>query len=152
MEGWPTLMTSEMAARYLSLEAESFARVAHRFKTHPVALDRSLLRWRKSDLDLLVKRLAAATTPRPDSFSGAPASQPLSGIEISKIAEALALRLGDRMPASPPALLSIKEASVLLGIGRTTLYQLIKEGKLRTRRIGSRNLVPLSEVQAFQDG
>ena len=34
-----------------------------------------------------------------------------------------------------------------LGIGRTLLYDLIKKGKLRTIKLGSRTLVPEAELQ-----
>lgn len=44
----------------------------------------------------------------------------------------------------------IPEAADLLGIGRTTLYLLIKEGEIRTVKIGERTLVPHSELVEFQ--
>ena len=46
--------------------------------------------------------------------------------------------------------LSITEAARLLGVGRTTVYQeLIDTGQLRTVKIGTRRLVPVSEIHAF---
>lgn len=36
-----------------------------------------------------------------------------------------------------------------LGIGRSLLYELIKNGRIRSIKIGSRTLVPESELQRF---
>jgi excisionase family DNA binding protein len=36
-----------------------------------------------------------------------------------------------------------------VGIGRTTLYELIKQGRIRTIKVGTRTLVPESELQRF---
>jgi len=41
-----------------------------------------------------------------------------------------------------PLATTIKVACQRLGIGRTTLYELIKAGELRTIKIGSRTLIP----------
>jgi excisionase family DNA binding protein len=49
-------------------------------------------------------------------------------------------------PAQPLAH-SVPDAARLLGIGRTKLYELIDTGELRTIRLGSRRLVPDSELQ-----
>ena len=40
----------------------------------------------------------------------------------------------------------IPEVCKRLGIGRTLVYELIKKGKLRTIKLGSRTLVPESEL------
>lgn len=40
----------------------------------------------------------------------------------------------------------------MLGIGRTTVYGLIDEGRLTSRQIGSRKLIPMREIQAILDG
>jgi excisionase family DNA binding protein len=37
----------------------------------------------------------------------------------------------------------------LTGIGRTTLYKLIKEKRIRTYRVGARRLVDLASLRAF---
>ena len=44
---------------------------------------------------------------------------------------------------------SVEEAAAALGIGRTYLFQLIKEGNLQTVKAGRRRLVPVGEVQAL---
>ena len=40
-----------------------------------------------------------------------------------------------------PALVSIKEGAVELGVGRTKTYELIDEGELETVKIGKRHLI-----------
>jgi excisionase family DNA binding protein len=41
------------------------------------------------------------------------------------------------------------EAWQALGIGRTTLYELIADGKIKTVKIGRRVLIPDDELQRF---
>lgn len=41
---------------------------------------------------------------------------------------------------------SIAEVSQLTGIGRTTLYRLMDQGDLQTRKLGRRRLIPASEL------
>ncbi|MGD9667804.1 MAG: helix-turn-helix domain-containing protein [Hyphomicrobiaceae bacterium] len=41
----------------------------------------------------------------------------------------------------------IQDACVALGIGRTSLYQLVKSGELKCIRIAGRTLVPRSELE-----
>ena len=42
---------------------------------------------------------------------------------------------------------TINDSCSRLGIGRTLLYDLIKQGKLRPIKLGSRTLIPESELQ-----
>jgi excisionase family DNA binding protein len=46
----------------------------------------------------------------------------------------------------PPRLLRVEEAAQLLGIGRSLAYQLIRTGRLRSIKIGSRRLVPIAAI------
>ena len=46
-----------------------------------------------------------------------------------------------------PRLLAIKQAIAELGISRTALYELIKDGKLKTVNIGRRRLVPVEAIE-----
>jgi len=46
-------------------------------------------------------------------------------------------------------LLSVKDACDLLGVGRTTLYQLRKRGLIRSVRIGRRVLFDLRDLEIF---
>lgn len=43
----------------------------------------------------------------------------------------------------------IDEASRASGIGRTKLYSEVKEGRLRTCKVGNRTLILRSELQRF---
>jgi excisionase family DNA binding protein len=48
--------------------------------------------------------------------------------------------------------LSPKEAAHILGIGRTNIYRLVKDGKLRHVKVGSRIIIPRKEVQRLLAG
>ena len=45
-----------------------------------------------------------------------------------------------------PRLIPVEEAARLLGIGRSTAYDLIRAGRLRSVKIGKRRLVPAGAV------
>jgi excisionase family DNA binding protein len=47
----------------------------------------------------------------------------------------------------PPRALRIPAACRTLGIGKSLLYQLAREGKIRFVRIAGRTLVPASEIE-----
>jgi excisionase family DNA binding protein len=44
---------------------------------------------------------------------------------------------------------SVQEAAEQLGIGRTLAYELIREGRLPSIKLGNRRLVPHSDLVAF---
>jgi len=44
---------------------------------------------------------------------------------------------------------SVEEAAVALGIGRTSVFYLLRDGLLKPIKIGRRTLIPLTEIQAF---
>lgn len=48
-----------------------------------------------------------------------------------------------------PVTYSIKDVAALLGLGRTTVYKLIGEGRLTRVKIGARTLVPAADVRAL---
>lgn len=48
-----------------------------------------------------------------------------------------------------PLLVSVDEPAGLLGIGRTTLYELIRRGDLRPIRIGRCVRIPQRELEEF---
>jgi excisionase family DNA binding protein len=48
-----------------------------------------------------------------------------------------------------PKTYSIKNLSFELNIGRTKIYELIKEGKLKIIKIGDRSLVTAEDLDAF---
>lgn len=41
----------------------------------------------------------------------------------------------------------VDEACYALGIGRTSLYELVKDGELKLIKIAGRTLVPISEIE-----
>jgi excisionase family DNA binding protein len=47
---------------------------------------------------------------------------------------------------------SIQEAAKMLGISRPHFYPLVKEGKVRTIKIGRRTLVSVQSLRDFVDG
>jgi len=51
--------------------------------------------------------------------------------------------------SSSPLAYSIKDAAAALGIGRTTLYALIKCGEIAPIKIGTRTLVPHVALEQF---
>ena len=51
-----------------------------------------------------------------------------------------------------PLAYSISEACRVSSIGRTSLYRLISEGRLETRKIGKRTLIPAASLNALIDG
>ncbi len=50
-----------------------------------------------------------------------------------------------------PLLHTPEEAALLLGIGRTAVYQFIASGQLRSVKIGRRRRIPASALDAFVD-
>lgn len=59
-------------------------------------------------------------------------------------------RLADHPP--PKYLMSIKDAARALGVGRSTAYALMAQGKLATVQIGRRRLIPTESVLAIVKG
>lgn len=53
--------------------------------------------------------------------------------------------------AITPLLLTVKQAAALLGIGRSTLYELLDAGQLRSVKVGASRRVPLQEVHGYID-
>jgi excisionase family DNA binding protein len=50
---------------------------------------------------------------------------------------------------STTILLSVKEASVRLRLGKTTVYALAREREISTVRIGAKILFPAAEIEAY---
>jgi excisionase family DNA binding protein len=51
-----------------------------------------------------------------------------------------------------PLAYTVKEVMELSRIGRTKFYELIKSGKIRTKKIGAKHLVPVDELKRFMRG
>lgn len=64
------------------------------------------------------------------------------------IPDARADGFGDERPA-PCLLLTIRDAARALGIGRTSMYELIAAGELEVVHIGRSARVPVVSVEAF---
>ncbi len=72
---------------------------------------------------------------------------------VAQLAETLRI---EAVPVEPtvvegelPLLYTIPEAAKMLGIGRTNVYQLMNDGRLRFVKIGKRRLVPRSVLEVF---
>jgi excisionase family DNA binding protein len=48
-----------------------------------------------------------------------------------------------------PLAVSVARAGALLGICRAKTYELLRRGELRAVKIGTRTLIPVSELEAF---
>ena len=49
----------------------------------------------------------------------------------------------------PPRCLRVEEAARLLNIGRSTAYELIRSGRLRSVKIGRRRLIPREALESL---
>lgn len=151
LPNWPILMGTEMAARYLSMDENSFALMMRREGVRPVELGLSMVRWRRTELDRLVAALPAASAiPAGDLTSEDPDR---TEFIAKRIAEELARRTiignpGGGANANAESF-TIADAAKVIGIGKSTIYKLMAEGKLETLRIGGRRLVRREAIQAL---
>jgi len=44
---------------------------------------------------------------------------------------------------------SVEETCMKLGIGRTTFYELVAEGRIKMLKLGRKSIVPAPEIPAF---
>ena len=51
-----------------------------------------------------------------------------------------------------PLAYSVSDACRVTSIGRTRIYELIKEGRLEARKIGQRTVIPASSLRALIEG
>lgn len=56
---------------------------------------------------------------------------------------------GDLRASTEKLAYTVPEALYATGLGRTTLYALIGEKKLRTIKVGSRTLIPADSLRGF---
>jgi excisionase family DNA binding protein len=52
-------------------------------------------------------------------------------------------------PPVPPLLYRVEEAAEALRLSRTAIYELIRSGRLRTLKAGSRRLVPVEALAEY---
>ncbi|MBC2653610.1 helix-turn-helix domain-containing protein [Novosphingobium aerophilum] len=149
VSAWPALLGTDTACLYLSLERRQFERLAERWRITPVDTGENTTLWRRTDLDVLIKRLPASAL--------SPVAQPVPTVKLDRatveqIVDALATRLGSRHPAATPftpQFLSIRDTCLRLGLSRSTINRMIAEGKLRVRRFGTRTLVTVESIEAM---
>jgi excisionase family DNA binding protein len=65
---------------------------------------------------------------------------------------ALARMKSDEITKLEPLTVTVREARRLTGLGNTTIYRLLGEGKLRRAKVGTRTLVVYSTVKALLEG
>lgn len=143
---WPALMTTSLASRYLSMDENSLRPVAKRAGIAPVDLGLELERWRRSDLDRLVKSLPEGAAPLP--LGGRVQGPVLVGLSETDL-DRIAARVRGLAPVVDRHAYSIKDAAFQTGLSRTTLYRLAKEGALRPIRVGGRTLIPRDQIDAL---
>ena len=68
---------------------------------------------------------------------------------IAELAEALRAEIAPAPVDAPDRLLSVDEASSVLGISRTKVYELVTSGALVTLKVGRRRLVPAGSIAVF---
>jgi excisionase family DNA binding protein len=57
-----------------------------------------------------------------------------------------------KKPATVPAprlAVGVEEAAELLGLGRSSVFILMKDGTLKSLKVGKRRLIAMSELEAF---
>lgn len=145
LEAWPALMTDEMAARYLSLEAREFRAAMRRSKIAPVEVADDRSRWRKADLDRFVKLLPAQAGWSNESPPVAKLMR-LDERSLRQLADFLTPKLEALQPHSKPELLTIRDAMATVRVSRSTIYRLINEGRLEKKQIGGRTLITRSSI------
>lgn len=57
-----------------------------------------------------------------------------------------------RHPHPTPLLLTVVEAARLLGVGRSTAYELLASGELESVHIGRSRRIPVAAVESYVDG
>ena len=142
---WPALMSAEMASRYLSIDENSLAIVTAAAGVHPVDLGLDLQRWRRRDLDRLVNGL-------PVKLQEPPRIKPTTGALDEAALESLILRVQERIKRPEKLALSIAETAALIGLGRSTIWKMVKDGKLRQVKVGNRTLFLRSDIDALLSG
>lgn len=149
VNAWPALMSLDLASRYLSTDEGTFSSLIEDYRIETVELRPGVLRWRKIDLDRLQRRLPTKVVQASRAKHAAPA---IGDADLERLAKAIARHLDGVRRAPSAELVSIKDTSSLLGLGKTTLYAMIKEGRLQTRQIGNRRLVLRSSIDTLMTG
>ena len=67
----------------------------------------------------------------------------------SRLPEEVASIPEGRVVETEPALLSVEQSARYLGVGRTQVFVLLREGRLRSVKVGRRRLIPRSELDRY---
>lgn len=146
---WPTLLTDEAACRYLSVERATFESLVSKHRIREVEVEEGVCRWRKTDLDRLVKYLLREAEPRQLSPR---VGNTLPEGAIMAIAAAVAAKLVPQLPGADHVRvhsMSVSDVCRTLGLSRTTVYKFISNGTLPARKVGRRTLVLAEGVYAL---
>lgn len=137
-----------MAARYLSLDQITFNGVTRQFRIAPVEPAPGSIRWRKSDLDRLAKKIEPVPQPTrsPDAASAMINLDPHS---LRQLADLIVRQLGADCGGLNGEFLTIKETCQLLKSSRAKVYQLIGERALEVKHVGRRTLITRASIDAF---
>lgn len=69
---------------------------------------------------------------------------------VAELVAALREELAQAPPAAmPDRLLDVDEAATVLGVSRTSVYQELQAGRLRSVKVGRRRLIPSSAIAEF---
>lgn len=88
---------------------------------------------------------SANTLTRERDTCGACGASPEVGADTADAARSVAA--SDERPT--PIAFSIDATASMLSVGRDSLYELIRTGRLATFKIGSRRLVAMRDIEAF---
>jgi excisionase family DNA binding protein len=50
-----------------------------------------------------------------------------------------------------PLAVSIDQACEMIGVGRTSLYEAMKDGRLACRKVGNRTIILVADIEKFLD-
>ena len=59
--------------------------------------------------------------------------------------------MNNQAPPIAKAALTVAEFCQVVGIGKTTFYSEVRAGRIHPKKIGSKTIVPMSELSAFLD-
>lgn len=149
---WPAALTADQACEYLSIEQPGFGALMHRSRILPVDLGDGTPRWRRSDLDSLLKRLPVLPQSTPATGSTAITLDRKTIDEIvSAIRSSLPASATSAMPTAG-GVVSINGAIMQLGLSRSTLYKMIADGTIKVRKIGGRTLILQDSINRIIGG
>lgn len=77
------------------------------------------------------------------------APAPMEGRRATELSRVMSAAYSVALPTTPVQALaySISDTSKALGCGRDKTYDLIREGKLRVVKLGSRSVVPVRDIE-----